>query len=57
VFRNACCGRLYHRPTGHLETGEVSFQELGNRSIEIVLHTSFNNQVPSAPDVVATYCW
>ena len=27
------------------------------KNIEVVLHTSVNNQVPSAPDVVATYCW
>ena len=28
-----------------------------NKSIEVVLHTSVKNQIPSAPDVVATYCW
>lgn len=28
-----------------------------SKSVEIVLHTSVKNQVPSAPDVVATYCW
>ncbi len=28
-----------------------------NKSVEVVLHTSVKNQVPSAPDVVATYCW
>jgi hypothetical protein len=27
------------------------------RNIQIVLHTTVTNQVPSAPDVVATYCW
>jgi hypothetical protein len=28
-----------------------------SKSIEVVLHTSVKNQIPSAPDVVATYCW
>jgi hypothetical protein len=28
-----------------------------NKSIEVVLHTSVKNEIPSAPDVVATYCW
>jgi hypothetical protein len=28
-----------------------------NKNIEVVLHTTVNNQVPSAPDVVAAYCW
>ena len=28
-----------------------------NKSIEVVLHTSVKNQIPSAPDVVASYCW
>jgi hypothetical protein len=28
-----------------------------DKSIEVVLHTSVKNQIPSAPDVVATYCW
>ncbi len=28
-----------------------------NKSIEVVLHTTVKNQVPSNPDVVATYCW
>jgi len=28
-----------------------------NKSIEVVLHTSVKNQIPSTPDVVATYCW
>jgi len=27
------------------------------KNIQIVLHTSVINQLPSAPDVVATYCW
>jgi hypothetical protein len=27
------------------------------KNIQIVLHTTVTNQVPSAPDVVATYCW
>jgi hypothetical protein len=27
------------------------------KNIQIVLHTSVINQIPSAPDVVATYCW
>jgi len=28
-----------------------------SKSVEVVLHTSVKNQVPSPPDVVATYCW
>jgi hypothetical protein len=28
-----------------------------NKNIEVVLHTTVNNQVPSAPDVVAAYSW
>ena len=28
-----------------------------NKSIEVVLHTTVKNQVPSSADVVATYCW
>jgi len=28
-----------------------------NKNIEVVLHTTVINQVPSAPDVVAAYCW
>jgi hypothetical protein len=28
-----------------------------NKNIQIVLHTKVINQVPSAPDIVATYCW
>ena len=28
-----------------------------SKSVEVVLHTTVKNQVPSAPDVVATYCW
>jgi len=27
------------------------------KSIEVVLHTTVKNQIPSTPDVVATYCW
>ena len=27
------------------------------KNIQVVLHTSVTNQLPSAPDVVATYCW
>jgi hypothetical protein len=27
------------------------------KNIQIVLHTSVTNQLPGAPDVVATYCW
>jgi len=27
------------------------------KNIEIVLHTTVKNQIPSAPEVVATYCW
>ena len=27
------------------------------KNIQIVLHTNVINQVPSAPDVVSTYCW
>ncbi len=27
------------------------------KNIQIVLHTTVTNQLPSAPDVVATYCW
>lgn len=27
------------------------------KNIEIVLHTTVTNQLPGAPDVVATYCW
>jgi hypothetical protein len=27
------------------------------KNIQIVLHTSVINQLPSAPDVLATYCW
>jgi hypothetical protein len=27
------------------------------RNIQIVMHTSVTNQLPSPPDVVATYCW
>jgi len=27
------------------------------KNIEVVLHTTVKNQIPSAPDVVATYCW
>jgi hypothetical protein len=27
------------------------------KNIQIVLHTSVINQLPSAPDIVATYCW
>ena len=28
-----------------------------SKNIEVVLHTTVNNQVPGAPDVVAVYCW
>ena len=28
-----------------------------SKNIQIVLHTRVKNQIPSAPDVVATYCW
>ncbi len=28
-----------------------------NKNIQIVLHTTVINQLPSTPDVVATYCW
>ncbi len=28
-----------------------------NKSIEVVLHTSVKNQIPSTPDVVAAYSW
>jgi hypothetical protein len=28
-----------------------------NKNIEVVLHTTVNNQVPSTPDVVAAYSW
>ena len=27
------------------------------KNVQIVLHTNVINQIPSAPDVVATYCW
>jgi hypothetical protein len=27
------------------------------KNIQIVLHTSVTNQLPGAPDIVATYCW
>lgn len=27
------------------------------KNLQVVLHTSVINQLPSAPDVVATYCW
>lgn len=27
------------------------------KNLQIVLHTTVTNQLPSAPDVVATYCW
>ena len=27
------------------------------KNIEVVLHTTVKNQIPSAPEVVATYCW
>jgi hypothetical protein len=27
------------------------------KNVQIVLHTSVINQLPSAPDVVAIYCW
>ena len=27
------------------------------KNIQIVLHTSVTNQLPGAPDVIATYCW
>jgi hypothetical protein len=27
------------------------------KDLQIVLHTTVTNQLPSAPDVVATYCW
>jgi hypothetical protein len=27
------------------------------RNVQIVLHTTVINQLPSAPDIVATYCW
>jgi hypothetical protein len=27
------------------------------KNIQIVLHTTVTNQLPGAPDVVATYCW
>jgi NAD dependent epimerase/dehydratase family enzyme len=27
------------------------------RNVQIVLHTSVINQIPSAPEVVASYCW
>jgi hypothetical protein len=27
------------------------------KNLQIVLHTSVINQLPSAPDIVATYCW
>ena len=27
------------------------------RNIQVVLHTSVTNQLPGAPEVVATYCW
>lgn len=27
------------------------------KNVQIVLHTSVINQLPSAPDIVATYCW
>jgi hypothetical protein len=29
----------------------------GKKNIQIVLHTNVINQIPGAPDVVATYCW
>ena len=27
------------------------------KNIEVVLHTTVKNQIPSATEVVATYCW
>jgi hypothetical protein len=27
------------------------------KNVEVVLHTTVKNQIPSAPDVVAIYCW
>ena len=27
------------------------------KNVQIVLHTTVINQLPSAPDIVATYCW
>jgi hypothetical protein len=27
------------------------------KNIQIVLHTSVTNQLPGAPDIIATYCW
>jgi len=28
-----------------------------NKNIQLVLHTTVRNQIPGAPEVVATYCW
>ena len=32
-------------------------QGLEKKNVQIVLHTTVTDQLPSAPDVVATYCW
>ena len=65
VFVIAGVGYSGTRAAGEFITDPQSISKLAKslpkgwetKNIEVVLHTTVNNQIPSAPDVVATYCW
>jgi hypothetical protein len=65
VFTAAGVGHAGTRAAAEFLTNPQSISALAKslpkgwekKNVQIVLHTSVINQLPSAPDVVATYCW
>ncbi len=65
VFMAAGIGHAGTRAAAEFLTNSHSIAALvkslpgdwARKNIQIVLHTSVINQIPSAPDVIATYCW